>query len=383
MTSGTRSAFLVKQLSHAHAFHRQRESLTKHLLSQFQHSNGGSLIDGSIDFNTINSPISPQTYMQSHQSSTSDTANNNYYSNLSQARSPSVSIDGSGVTGDFPVPQPSNLIEEQSVAVQSMISQRLNDDTLGLVKNIGDRFGNEFMDQMSTISDKSSDHFLLALKLEPQNGRFHSVYGVFLLQSEKWDLAKPHFEKAIKYDPNNIVSLNNLGYILSLSRFSQYQQAKNYLMKAAKLRPKNASIQFNLARLLAHAFGDEQIQNAKRYYLAALMNDNNNSHIHYFYSLFLIFIVKDSESAKKHLQKSKQYLNDVMSENQEYTDMTFEVNGYIEHAKTLQHESKFKAARFLLKRAAQLDITKKREIQQLLKSIEEEEKELNMLKRGY
>lgn len=264
--------------------------------------------------------------------------------------------------------------------LEDMLAERLADETL--TNNLGTRFGADFVKQMQNISDSPDEHFKLALKLEPANSRIHSLYGVYLVQQEKFDDAKPHFEKAIKYDRENVVALNNLGWILSLSEFSQYQEAKNHLTTASDLDRQNAAIQFNLARLLAHAFGVEELQNAKRYYLAALTNDPQNSHIHFFYAVFCRFMLKDNENAKQHLNKSDQYLKSTMSANEEGTQMTTEVSGYIEHAKILQYESKFKAARFLLQRAAKLDMSKKREITELLKVIQGQEKELNMLKRG-
>eukprot|EP01084_Bolivina_argentea_P063396 115765_1 len=194
--------------------------------------------------------------------------------------------------------------------VEDLVAQQRMADT-SLTQHLGQRFGSDFMQQMGKIPVQPGEHFKLALKLEPQNSRFHSVYGVFLMQQEKFEVAKTHFEKAIKYDPNNIVSLNNLGWILTSSKFSHYQQARNYFIKAAKLRPNNALIQFNLARLLAHAFGsdDEAARHdAKRYYLAALLNDNNNTHIHFFYGIFLKFIAKDNDSARTHMKKSNELL---------------------------------------------------------------------------
>ena len=370
------SIYLVKQLSHAHAYHRQRESHIRQLKSHIR----GDTMNDSVDVsNMTNIAISREPSEYAGDNLPNETPRHDAaspsFSQLSTTRNSQIENDG------FQLYKPMDLQQQESQQVEEMIAERLADDTL--TANIGNRFGSDFMKSMSTIPDKPDDHFLAALKLEPQNSKFHSVYGVFLIQQEKFEAAKPHFEKAIKYDPNNIVSLNNLGWILSLTRFSQYQEAKNYLTKACRLRATNASIQFNLARLLAHAFGREELQNAKRYYLAALTNDPQNSHIHFFYAIFLRFMMRDNESAKKHLKKSEDFLQSSIGSNKDgagATDMTFEVNGYIEHAKILQHESKFKAANFLLKRAAKLDVTKRREIMQLLKTIQSEEKELNMLR---
>ena len=127
--------------------------------------------------------------------------------------------------------------------------------------------------------------------------------------------------------------------------------------------------------MLAHAFGADQRQNAKRYYRVALMNDAENTHIHYFYALFLRFILKEKSTSEQHLSKSESYLKSA-SESQ---NMHIVINGYIEHAKILQKESKFKAARFLLKRVAKLDMTRRMEIKKLLQSIQSDERELSML----
>ena len=260
------------------------------------------------------------------------------------------------------------------------LAEQMADDTL--TRKIGSRFGSDFESQMQPIPDKPDGHFSLSLQLEPQNSRFHSIYGVFLIHQEKLDDAKPHFEKAIKYDPEDVVSLNNLGWILSLSRFSQFQEAKSYLTKAAKLRPKSAAIHFNLGRLLAHAFGKQEQQSARKHYAAALMYDRENPHILYFYACFQRFMLKDKDSAMKTLKDSDKYLRDAAG-NRSHKESTFEVNGYIEHAKILQHEERFNAAKFLLKRAGRLDPTKKREIMELLREIAQEEKELNMLRQHH
>merc|ERR1719414_2394458 len=84
------------------------------------------------------------------------------------------------------------------------LAEQMADDTL--TRKIGNRFGSDFEAQMSPIPDKPDGHFSLSLQLEPQNSRFHSIYGVFLIHQEKLDDAKPHFEKAIKYDPEDVVS---------------------------------------------------------------------------------------------------------------------------------------------------------------------------------
>ena len=52
----------------------------------------------------------------------------------------------------------------------------------------------DFITKMTVIPDKPEEHFQLALKLEPQNSKLHCTYGMFLIQQEKYDLARSHFE---------------------------------------------------------------------------------------------------------------------------------------------------------------------------------------------
>jgi len=344
------SVFLVRQLSHAQAYHRHHNSITRTLMMQRQYHE-------SVE-------------EQEHEVSVSGTATATATQTEADEVLPAESLS-MATNNTSELPKLSALTQDTSQNVEKLIEQRLADDSL--TQQIGQRFGAEFMKQMSAIPDKPEEHFQLALKLEPQNSQFYGIYGVFLMQQEKFEAAKAVLEKAIKYDGKNVSALNNLGWILSLTRFSQYQEAKNYLSKASKLCAHSAHIQFNLARLLAHAFGAEHIHNAKRYYLAALTNDASNPHIHYYYALFLRFVLKDNAEAKKHLLKSDALLDALSG------DTMFEVHGYIEHAKILQHESKFKAAQFLLKRAAKIDITKRREIADLLKNIKAEEDALQQM----
>lgn len=352
---GSSSIQLVRQLTEANALHRQRNSI----IASAIHGAGTSL--GYNYSVTGDTPLVDATEKEEESKSRDR-----------------VSITESDMQTDKP-PLYGAMTVQIETEMAEKLAEQMADDTL--TKKIGNRFGSDFESQMTNIPDKPDGHFSLALQLEPQNSRFHSIYGVFLIHQEKLDDAKPHFEKAIKYDPEDVVSLNNLGWILSLSRFSQFQEAKSYLTKAAKLRPKSAAIHFNLARLLAHAFGKNEQQNARRHYQAALMYDKQNPHILYFYACFQRFMLRNKEAGIKALKEIDKINAD--EGRQTHKDSTFEVNGYIEHAKILQHEERFNAAKFLLKKAGKLDISRKREIMEMLKEIAQEEKELNILRQHH
>jgi len=350
---GASSITLVRQMTEANAFHRQRDSII------------GSAIHGA------------GTSLQYGYSHTAETPNVHHGIHEPEDESKSVTITASDVQNEQPPVGPT-----MTVQIDTEIAEKLAEEMAdnAMTNKVGTRFGSDFQSQMQTIPNRPDGHFSLALQLEPQNSRFHSIYGVFLIHQEKLDDAKPHFEKAIKYDPKDVVSLNNLGWILSLQRFSQFQEAKAYLTKASSLRPKSAAIHFNLARLLAHAFGKQEQKSARKHYAAALMYDKENPHILYFYSCFQCFMLKDRDSATRTKKQSDKYLSSRGVNNKE---STFEVNGYIEHARILQREERFNAAKFLLKRAAQLDASKKREIKELLREIQQEEKDMMQMRKHH
>ena len=193
------SSFLVKQISIAHRYNRHKLRMLRHASVE---SADGYACDG--DF------------------------------------SPSVSMSVNANVSQWPPPLPQyELKTEESMDFTKMISERLAEENQ-LTANMSEQFGNDFMSQMTTLSAKPDDHFLSALELEPQNSKFHCLYGVFLIQKERFEDAKVHFEKAIKYDPNNVVALNNLGYILSLSVKSRY--LSNILVSVCSMHRVSASI---------------------------------------------------------------------------------------------------------------------------------------------
>jgi tetratricopeptide (TPR) repeat protein len=68
--------------------------------------------------------------------------------------------------------------------------------------------------------------------------------GIAYHQMLKLDVARKHYEKAIKLNPNYSEAINNLGTVYYAKK--SYRRATNYYKKALRLAPKSASIYSNL-----------------------------------------------------------------------------------------------------------------------------------------
>lgn len=79
------------------------------------------------------------------------------------------------------------------------------------------------------------------------------------LQSQNYKDAEIIFKKVLQFEKNNVPALQMLGLTMSIQK--KYDEAIKYLKLAAKLDPKNPSLQYNLAKSLTDAgFEKESLQ---------------------------------------------------------------------------------------------------------------------------
>ncbi len=64
--------------------------------------------------------------------------------------------------------------------------------------------------------------------------------GALAEREKKYDLAEQLFHKVLEIDPNNAITLNNLGYMLA-DKTSRYTDALKYIRKAVELEPMNGA----------------------------------------------------------------------------------------------------------------------------------------------
>ncbi len=64
--------------------------------------------------------------------------------------------------------------------------------------------------------------------------------GALAEREKKYDQAEQFFHKVLEVDPNNAITLNNLGYML-VDKTSRYQDALKYIRKAVELEPMNGA----------------------------------------------------------------------------------------------------------------------------------------------
>jgi len=108
-----------------------------------------------------------------------------------------------------------------------------------------------------------------AIKLVPQEGRFHQLLGQIALTEKKPQEAVGHYQKAIQLDPNFFGSY--LGGGVAQYRVGDKAKAEQWLTQSMKLLPTAPAVYFlgNLAR----DKGDTQ--SAIKYYQAAATSNSN------------------------------------------------------------------------------------------------------------
>jgi len=88
-------------------------------------------------------------------------------------------------------------------------------------------------------------YYLTALRVDHQNAELYNKLGVAELQLGDLSSAHKYFERAVKYNPQYAVALNNLGATACLDR--KYKPAVGYLKQALALDEPQAPTHINLA----------------------------------------------------------------------------------------------------------------------------------------
>ena len=106
----------------------------------------------------------------------------------------------------------------------------------------------ELKGDLARVHDKFAEavgFYQTAIRAAGQNSRLYNKLGVAELQTGDRSAARKHFNQAVKYDPRNVVALNNLGAVALMDR--KYNPATKYLKRALALEETNASAHLNLA----------------------------------------------------------------------------------------------------------------------------------------
>jgi len=98
--------------------------------------------------------------------------------------------------------------------------------------------------------NKAADYYRQALRIDPENAVSHNNLGFLLAQQHQWKEALKHLHRAVELSPGNANFLNNLGQVLTQTGFVQH--GLDLLLKAAKLDPNNLRVWENLACIHAN-----------------------------------------------------------------------------------------------------------------------------------
>ena len=89
--------------------------------------------------------------------------------------------------------------------------------------------------------------FREAIRIDPENPRFHSSLGLALAKLERLDEAVESFGRALRLDPGSAEAHQYLALVLE--RKGRVSEAIEHMSRAAMLKPESASIRKQLARL--------------------------------------------------------------------------------------------------------------------------------------
>lgn len=106
------------------------------------------------------------------------------------------------------------------------------------------RIGNEFLKQGQT--EKAMEQYRLALKQDPENSATHNNLGIALERAGKAG-AVQHYRKAVQLQPDFAEAHCNLGNALDES---DRKQAQQYFIKAIQTRPDFVAAHFSMSRSL-------------------------------------------------------------------------------------------------------------------------------------
>ena len=139
------------------------------------------------------------------------------------------------------------------------------------------------------------------------NNESNKLVSQALIFKQKGDLtnAELNLKEAIKLDPNNFIGLNNMGSIYSIK--NEPQKAKNYFLKAIKVKQNYSTAIFNLA-LVNEEMGNRD--EATRLYKNAIKYDPDN--LGFYYNLSRIDVNFFSEN---NIVKVKKILSSIKNSN--------------------------------------------------------------------
>jgi capsular polysaccharide biosynthesis protein/tetratricopeptide (TPR) repeat protein len=101
----------------------------------------------------------------------------------------------------------------------------------------------------------SLGHLQSAIKLAPDNARYHAEAGAALFMLDRHAEAASAYERALAIDPKHLASLNNLGVIYSLG--GRFKEAEALLQQSVAIDPKQFEAWLNLCSAVEHIDGDE------------------------------------------------------------------------------------------------------------------------------
>lgn len=141
---------------------------------------------------------------------------------------------------------------------------------------------------------KAEFHLTKALKLEPNNGRYHHDLG-FIYARKDAEKAKKHYLEAIRLDPKDSRSYNDLATFYS---DSDPKKAEKYLLKAIALDPNLADAYSNLGGV----YMQTDSKKAKKYFMKTI--SINPNHFNAYGNLGILYQKTDVQKAEKYLLKS-------------------------------------------------------------------------------
>jgi Tfp pilus assembly protein PilF len=112
--------------------------------------------------------------------------------------------------------------------------------------------GRYLMDQPGRRVE-AMDHLEAALRIEPNDAQSHNNLGLCLFASGLCSSAVPHFEESLRLKPGAVQPLNNLG--VCLMRGGDYTGAIPYFEAALRASPDSADIHLNLGATLSKVPG--------------------------------------------------------------------------------------------------------------------------------
>jgi len=124
--------------------------------------------------------------------------------------------------------------------------------------------------------DKSKINYELFLKVHDKNDKKNISYALNNLGAllkldyfKDYDLSKKYFEKAIELNPTHIEAFNNYASLLMSDFFKEYDLSKKYFEKAIELNPRYSEAYNNFGLLLTNDYFKE-FELAKKYYEKAI-----------------------------------------------------------------------------------------------------------------